>query len=120
MAARQSDRAFVDREAETAHGRERPEIAQPRSGIRFRDPDEEAIEIATHVARRLEVAKSLARLAAGVFQEQAVVAIARSQSLAKAAAGAAKHAAMGAVARRLRTIEDEPAHDPETMRDDAC
>jgi hypothetical protein len=140
MAVFHTEYAFVDREAPTRVAPV-PEVPRSsRSGIRARDPEREANEIATRVIERFEVAKSLARILAGAAKEQAAVAGAglralaeqtaseiaqgesagRIQRFAKAAAAAAVHAATAAAERRRAPREPGETLDPETLRDDAC
>lgn len=142
MAVFHTEHAFVDREAPTRVGRHAAP-APDSQRVRVRDPEEEAIEIATRVVERFEVAKSLARLFAGVAREHAAVAGAglkaladqkvaeivakdggklaaralQAQRFAKAAAAAAAHAATSA-AERHGKARGEPAEAPAAAAND--
>lgn len=119
MAVFRTEHAFEDRQAK-APGQG---SAGPASGFHRRDPDEEALEIAARVVARLEVAKSLARLAGTALRAQlgTVESAARVERFARAAMASAKHVAREAVARHMgsRVAEPEPL-DPIASHDDPC
>ena len=135
---------FDDEEPATHPGRIAPRAAASRRQARPRDPDAQAIAIASRVIEKIAVARSLARIfgsyaranvdvAGGVLRayadqkmaeivtrEGAGTHVDRARKIATAAAEAARHAAQLAAARaaaRAEEVMQDVLHEPEGAHD---